>query len=90
MPEEDLKVFEVNMIEFPHSYNTYDSYTYALMQKGDYMNSIKYYKMGLQILEEYPQMNNSESVKKDAENALKSIKEMELKLNVKAGHSYNI
>jgi CubicO group peptidase (beta-lactamase class C family) len=79
MPEEALRVFEVNMIEFPHSYNTYDSYAYVLMQKGDFINSIKYYKMGLQILNEYPQMNSSESVLKDAENALKSIKEMELK-----------
>jgi tetratricopeptide (TPR) repeat protein len=80
MPEEALRVFEVNMREFPHSYNTYDSYAYVLMQKGDYRNSIRYYKMGLEILKKYPQVNNSESVLKDAENALKSIKEMELKI----------
>ena len=50
------------------------------MQKGDYRNSIRYYKMGLEILKKYPETNNSESVLKDAENALKSIKEMELKI----------
>jgi len=79
MLEEALKVFEVNMLEYPHSYNTYDSYAYLLMQKGDYCNSIRYYKMGLKILKEYPQQNSGESVLKDAENALRSIKEMELK-----------
>ena len=80
MPEEALQIFEVNMREFPQSYNTYDSYAYALMQKGDYRNSIKYYKMCLEIIKKYPHMNNSESVLKDAENALKSIKEMELQI----------
>jgi tetratricopeptide (TPR) repeat protein len=80
MPDEALKVFEVNRIEFPYSYNTYDSYAYVLMQQGDYLNSIRYYKMGLQILKEYPQMNTGESVLKDAENALKAIKTMESKI----------
>lgn len=79
MPEAALRVFEVNMLEYPHSYNTYDSYAYVLMQKGDYSNSIRYYKMGLKILKEYPEQNSGESVLKDAENALKSIQEMELK-----------
>jgi CubicO group peptidase (beta-lactamase class C family) len=79
MPEEALKVFELNMHEFPHSYNTYDSYAYVLKKKGNYINSIKYYKMGLQMLKKYPETNKSESVLKDVENALKSIKEMELK-----------
>ncbi|MBN1791749.1 MAG: beta-lactamase family protein [Bacteroidales bacterium] len=83
MPEQALKVFEINMLEFPRSYNTYDSYAYALMQKGDYTNSIAFYKAGLKILDEYPQQNNSESVLKDAENALKSIQEMELKIRLK-------
>jgi glucose-6-phosphate isomerase len=68
------------MLEFPRSYNTYDSYAYALMQKGDYRNSIAFYKAGLKILDEYPQQNNSESVLKDAGNALKSIQEMELEI----------
>jgi CubicO group peptidase (beta-lactamase class C family) len=80
MPEEALRIFGINMIEFPYSYNVYDSYAFILMQKGDYINSIKYYKTGLGILQKYPQINNSESVLKDAENAVKSIKEMELKI----------
>jgi CubicO group peptidase (beta-lactamase class C family) len=79
-PEEALKIFEINMTEFPYSYNVYDSYAYVLMEKGDYINSIKYYKTGLKVLKEYPQLNNSESVLKDAENALKSIEEMEFKI----------
>jgi CubicO group peptidase (beta-lactamase class C family) len=80
MAEEALRVFEVNMNEFPHSYNTYDSYAYILMQKGDYKNSIKYYKQGLEIIEKHPELNSSESVKKDAENALKAVREMEAKI----------
>ena len=85
MTEEALKIFEINMIEFPYSYNVYDSYAYILMQKGDFHNSIRYYKTGLQILQKYPRINNSESVLKDAENARKSIKEMELKIKNKDG-----
>jgi CubicO group peptidase (beta-lactamase class C family) len=85
MPEEALKIFEINMIEFPNSYNVYDSYAYILMQKGDYLNSIKYYKTGLKILQKYPRINNSESVLKDAENAIKSIKEMELMIKNQDG-----
>ena len=80
MPQEALKVFEINMLQYPQSYNTYDSYAYVLRQIGDYQNSIKYYKLGLDVLKKYPRSNNNDSVKKDAENALKSIKEMELKL----------
>lgn len=78
LTEEALKIFELNMHEFPYSYNTYDSYAYTLRQKGDYSNAIKYYKMGLEILEKYPEQNNHGSVKKDAENALRSIHEMEI------------
>jgi len=82
MTEEALKVFEINMLEFPHSYNTYDSYAYILMQKGDYINSIKYYNEGLKILNKFPQENNSESIIKDAENAVKSIEMMKEKLSL--------
>jgi CubicO group peptidase (beta-lactamase class C family) len=80
MTQEALKVFEINMLEFPQSYNTYDSYAYVLQQIGDYQNSIKYYKLGLNVIKKYPHSNNSDSIKKDAENALKSIKDMETKL----------
>jgi CubicO group peptidase (beta-lactamase class C family) len=86
-PEDALKVFKINMLEFPHSYNTYDSYAYVLMKTGDYINSIKYYREGIRILKEYPQINNSNSTLKDAENASKSIKEMEMK--IKAGLAEN-
>lgn len=80
MPEEALRIFEVNMHEFPLSYNTYDSYAFILKQKGDYLNSIKYYSLGLEMLKKHPEKNNSESVLNDAGNALKSIKDMESKL----------
>lgn len=80
MTEAALKVFEINMLEFPHSYNTYNSYAYVLMQKEDYLNSIRYYKMGLEVLKKYPQLNRGESILKDAEKAFRSIEEMESKL----------
>ena len=80
MAIEALKIFEVNMLQFPRSYNTYDSYAYILMQKGDYLNAIKYYRKGLEILDEYPEINNMNTVKEDAEKALVYIKEMEEKI----------
>lgn len=76
-PYDALKIFALNMREYPLSYNTYDSYAYVLKELGDYRNAIRYYKMGLKILETYPGCNQNESVLKDAENALRSIQEME-------------
>jgi CubicO group peptidase (beta-lactamase class C family) len=81
MTNEALKIFEVNMLQFPRSYNTYDSYAYVLMQKGDYQNSIKYYNTGLEMLQKYPETNDLNAVKKDSEQALIYIKEMEGKVN---------
>jgi CubicO group peptidase (beta-lactamase class C family) len=81
MPNEALKIFEVNMLQFPRSYNTYDSYAFILMKKGDYTSSIKYYRLGLEVLKNYPLENNNDMVRKDAENALAYIKDMEEKLN---------
>ena len=80
MPNEALKIFEVNMLQFPRSYNTYDSYAFILMKKGDYTSSIKYYRIGLEVLKDYPLENYNDMVRKDAENALAYIKDMEEKL----------
>jgi CubicO group peptidase (beta-lactamase class C family) len=82
--DDALKVFELNMTEFPKSYNTYDSYAYILMKKGDYKNSILYYQKGLQILKEYPAPNGGDSVKKDAAKAIEYIKEMQEHLEKKS------
>jgi CubicO group peptidase (beta-lactamase class C family) len=76
MSDEALRIFEVNMLQFHESYNTYDSYAYMLMQKGDYRKSIDYYKKGLDVLKMYPEKNDLISVKKDSEQALVYIKEM--------------
>jgi len=80
MAGEALKIFELNMIHFPRSYNTYDSYAYLLRQQGDYVNSIKFYKKGLNILKKYPEENDSQSVRDDATVALKYIEDMEMKI----------
>jgi CubicO group peptidase (beta-lactamase class C family) len=81
MPDEALKIFELNMIEFPKSYNTYDSYAYILMQKKEYASAINYYRQGLEMLQMYPEVNDSEQVHKDAKKALEYIEEMEEKLH---------
>jgi CubicO group peptidase (beta-lactamase class C family) len=80
MADEALKIFELNMQEFPKSYNTYDSYAFILHEKGDYRNSIKYYSKGLEILKNHPEANDLSAVKKDADQALVYIKEMQEKL----------
>lgn len=80
MADEAGKIFEINMREFPRSYNTYDSYAYVLMQKGDFNNSIKYYRKGLEVLKNYPGDNDTDDIKGDAEKALVYIREMENKI----------
>lgn len=79
-PEDALRVFEMNMNEFPRSYNTYDSYAYVLMQKKEYASAIRYYRKGLSMLQMYPEENNGEQIQKDATKALEFIREMEGKL----------
>jgi CubicO group peptidase (beta-lactamase class C family) len=80
MPDAAIQIFELNMFQFPKSYDVYDSYAYALMQKEKYIESINYYKKGFEVLKKYPELNNNDSVKKCVENALKNIKKMEEKL----------
>ncbi|MEI6047983.1 MAG: serine hydrolase domain-containing protein [Bacteroidota bacterium] len=83
MTDEALKIFEVNMIQFPKSYNTFDSYAYILMQKGDYEASITFYKKGLEVLKKFPEENDIKAVKKDSEQTLVYISEMQEKINKK-------
>jgi len=72
-PKEALKIFEVNMHEYPYSYNTYDSYAFILKETGDYSNAVKFYKKGLEILNKYPDKNTGESIQQESENAKKFI-----------------
>jgi CubicO group peptidase (beta-lactamase class C family) len=80
-PDDAAKIFRVNMLQFLRSYNACDSYAYVLMQLGDYGNAVKYYKQGLSVLREYPEDNNPDAVKADAEKALVYIREMEEKIH---------
>ena len=72
--------YEYKLLQFPRSYNAFDSYAYALMQLGDYGNAVKYYKQGLAVLREYPEDNNPDAVKADTEKALVYIREREEKI----------
>jgi CubicO group peptidase (beta-lactamase class C family) len=80
-PDDALKIFELNMQQYPKSYNTYDSYAYVLKEKGDYINSIKFYRKGLDVLQKYPEANDPDLVKKDADQALVYISEMQEKID---------
>lgn len=44
-----LEVFELNIEMYPDKWNVYDSYAEALMINGDQMESIKYYKIALEM-----------------------------------------
>jgi tetratricopeptide (TPR) repeat protein len=81
--DDAARIFETNMIEFPRSYNACDSYAYALKEKKDYPNSIKYYRKGMEILKKFPDENRGESVRRDAEKALELIGEMEAKAGIR-------
>lgn len=59
MVNESLKILELNIKEFPKSYNTYDSYAYVLMETGEYEKSIEAYKKGFMVFEKYPEINDS-------------------------------
>jgi CubicO group peptidase (beta-lactamase class C family) len=77
--DEASRILKINVAEFPRSYNAYDSYAYALMQKKDYRNSIKVYQKGLEILEKFPDENRGESIGRDAEKAVELIRKMQEK-----------
>lgn len=81
LKETALKIFELNMKEYPNSYNTYDSYAYTLMQMGKVQTAAEYYKLGLEILKKFPVENNMENVHKEAAKARELIKKMESKIN---------
>ena len=75
MSDEALKIFALNMKEFPESYNTYDSYAFILKETGRTKEAVDYYQMGLAVLAKFPGANNSDSVKRDADKASKFISE---------------
>lgn len=75
-----VRIFALNMDEFPNSYNVYDSYAYALKQQGEFAEAIKYYTKGLEVLKRYPEENSGASVQENALNAMKFISEMEERL----------
>ena len=51
-PEIALFLFEHNIILFPASANTYDSYAEALMINGDLEKSLIYYEKAVQVAKE--------------------------------------
>lgn len=80
LKETALKIFELNMNEYPNSYNTYDSYAYTLMQMGKLKTAVEYYKAGLEILKNFPVENNTGDIQKEAAKARELIKKMESKI----------
>ncbi|GAA4272801.1 serine hydrolase [Aquimarina gracilis] len=47
--EEALKIFELNINEYPNSANTYDSYGDALLVKGDSLKALQHFKKCYQM-----------------------------------------
>jgi tetratricopeptide (TPR) repeat protein len=48
-PDEALEVFKQNTEDFQQSWNVWDSYAEALMNKGDKALAIKYYEKSLEL-----------------------------------------
>ena len=46
---EAVEIFKLNVLEFPKSFNAYDSYAEALMSKGDNNGAIENYKKSLEL-----------------------------------------
>ncbi len=59
---EAVDVFKLNVIEFPKSYNVYDSYAEALLKKGIKDSAIVYYKKSLEL---NPRNQNGIKILKD-------------------------
>lgn len=55
--EDALLLFEFNKEEFPKSYNVYDSLGWLFKREGKNELALKYYKMGLEIYNKYPELN---------------------------------
>jgi hypothetical protein len=75
-----LSILEINVKEFPRSYNTYDSYAYLLMQAKEYQKSIMYYEKGFEVLEKYPEINKDLRYKRYVNEAKENIIKMESEL----------
>ncbi len=54
--DDALRIFKQNTVDFPQSWNAWDSYAEGYMDKGDKENAIKYYKKSLEL---NPQNDNA-------------------------------
>jgi tetratricopeptide (TPR) repeat protein len=52
--DDAIKIFKLNISEYPESVNPYDSIGEAYMNRGDKKKAIKYFKKALEIDPEYP------------------------------------
>lgn len=50
-PRLAAQVFRINMLQYPSSYNVYDSYAHALLASGDSLEAIKTYRKGFKVFE---------------------------------------
>ncbi len=57
--DDALQVFKQNTDDFPQSWNAWDSYAEAYMDKGDKENAIKYYRKSLEL---NPQSENGKNM----------------------------
>jgi tetratricopeptide (TPR) repeat protein len=76
---EAIKVLNLNIREYPESYNVYDSIGYVYMNHGNSENALRAFKKGIQIYHLYPQQNVR--YKEDYTRALKHINRLEEEQN---------
>ncbi|MFC1483996.1 serine hydrolase domain-containing protein [Candidatus Neomarinimicrobiota bacterium] len=79
-PEMAAEVFKVNMLEFPESYNTYDSYAYALLMMQDTVGAIEAYRKGFEVYDLYPAINQTESNMRNRKTATELVGTLESEL----------
>jgi len=72
--DDALLLFEFNMKEFPKSYNVYDSLGWLYKNVGKNKLSLKYYKIGLEVYNKYPELNKR--WKRDANKVPEEIAEL--------------
>ncbi len=79
-PYQAAEVFRINMEEYPRSYNTYDSYAFALLMCKDTSSAVAFYKKGFSVFDQYPEENDIESVHTNLSDAKSFIRNLEISI----------
>jgi CubicO group peptidase (beta-lactamase class C family) len=70
-------VFRINMLAYPQSYNTYDSYAYALLMLQDTTGAIAAYRQGFEVYDSIPEQDHTESDRRNYQTAIELVQMLE-------------